>query len=243
MLRGVRTACFFAGWVVLTAFIGLFAPLLMPSQRASWWASRQWATATLWWLRICCGVRSVVQGAPASRLIASKHQSAWDTIMLWKQLGNPCFILKRELYWIPVFGWYLWRTGQIAIDRRNARGAMRHVLEQAQARHAQGRSIVIFPEGTRVQPSEDAAFHGGIARLSETLGEPVTPAALNAGYFWPKHRLQKSPGMAVLEFLPAMPAAAGSTGPWLAELKRAINAASDAIAPRANTASGNRTLP
>lgn len=231
MIGWLRTLVFFAGWTGFTAAFGVAALPLLVSQRSSWWAAQCWATITLAWLRLSCGIASEVRGLPASRLIASKHQSAWDTLMLWRTLKNPAFVLKRELYWVPIFGWYLWRTGQIAINRRDGRTAMQTMLEKAAQALKKGRSVVIFPEGTRVPPGEFLPFRAGIARLSLALHEPVTPVALNAGHFWPKHTVKKSPGRAVLEFMPPvdyhepMPA-------WLSALQDRINAQSAALAPR-----------
>lgn len=231
MIGWARTVIFLVGWMLMTSLVGLLALPTLLSARASCRAASLWAVCTLLWLRCCCGIRSEVRGVPASRLIASKHQSAWDTLMLWRALRNPAFVLKRELYWIPVFGWYLWRTGQIAINRRDGHAAMQRMLEKAGRAMQQGRSVVIFPEGTRVAPGKPAAFRPGIARLSMALNEPVTPVALNAGYFWPKHTIKKSYGTAVLHFLPPM-AYAEPLADWLGVLQDQVNAQSDALAPR-----------
>jgi 1-acyl-sn-glycerol-3-phosphate acyltransferase len=197
------------------------------SQRATWRVAHAWAALTLFWLRLSCGVRTQVRGREhkpvGGGLVACKHQSAWDTLVLWRTLKNPAFVLKKQLYLIPIFGWYLWRSGQIAIDRSAGREAMRSMLEQAQLLATQRRTIVIFPEGTRVPPGEEVPFHAGVARLSQALGLSVTPAALNGGLFWPKHSLKKFPGTAVLEFLPPQPAFSEPVAPWLAQLQRVVN--------------------
>lgn len=223
----IRTAIFFLGWIALTCACGiLFLPALL-SQRATWYVSGVWARITLAWLRVACGIQGQVRGQaflnpPA--LIASKHQSAWDTLMLWRVLGNPAFILKRSLYYIPIFGWYLARGGHIGIDRKAGREAMRTIFEQAPKLMAQGRSMVIFPEGTRIRPGQQKPFHAGVARISRALKIPVVPAALNAGSFWPKHTVIKYPGTAVLEFLPPVAACDENQLEWLGVLQRSINA-------------------
>lgn len=222
----IRTIIFMIGWTMLTVIFGiLFMPALI-TQRTTRRASVVWVRLTLAWARIACGIRSHVRGRQhlkTGMLVASKHQSAWDTLMLLNLLGEPAFILKRTLYLIPIFGWYLARGGHIAIDRNAGRDAMRNILEQAPKLVAQGRSLVIFPEGTRMQPGHEKPFRPGVARLSRSLGLGVVPVALNAGLFWPKHTLRKSPGDAVLEFLPPMEPCGEHTKEWLDALESAIN--------------------
>jgi len=227
MMASLRTAIFFVGWVAMTALLGAVALPVLLSQRATWRVAHAWTTLTLFWLRISCGVRTQVRGVEykpvGGALVACKHQSAWDTLVLWRTLKNPAFVLKKQLYLIPVFGWYLWRSGQIAIDRKAGRVAMRSMLEQGKLLAAQGRTIVIFPEGTRVPPGEALPFHAGVARLSQALGLCVTPAALNGGLFWPKHSVKKFPGTAILEFLPPQPVFVEPVAPWLVQLQHVVN--------------------
>jgi len=181
---------FVLGWTLLTLFCGVaFLPALI-SQRCSWGAARLWVALSLAWLRLSTGIRSEVVGAEycpsAGGLIAAKHQSTLDTLVLWRVLKNPAFVLKRELYYIPIFGWYLYRTGQLGIDRSAGRAALASITARAGHVLAQGRSIIIFPEGTRVPAGQLKPFHSGVARISAQLQLPVTPVALNHGRFWPK---------------------------------------------------------
>lgn len=234
----IRSAIFILGWTALTIVCGvLFLPALV-SQRATWFVSGIWAHITLAWLRISCGIRSHARGIEhlkAGTLVASKHQSTWDTLMLWNVLGNPAFILKRGLYFIPIFGWYLARGGHIGIDRKSGRNAMRTILEAAPKLMEQGRGLVIFPEGTRMRPGQQKPFHLGVARISHRLQLPVIPVALNAGYFWPKytHSLLKSPGDAVLEFLPPVAPCGEDQQAWVDALQGIINGRSAALAAAA----------
>ena len=227
MILWLRTGLFFAGWVIATLMIGLIALPALISQRATWGVAYHWAGFTLFWLCVSCGTRSSARGLEhlpqGAGLIASKHQSAWDTLMLWRLLKNPAFVLKRELYWIPIFGWYLWRAGQIGIDRSSGRDAVSRMLRGAKKVIAEGRCIIIFPEGTRVPPGEQKPFRTGVARVSESLQLPVVPAALNSGLFWPKYSLKKLPGEAVMEFLPAEPPFREPLEPWLQHLQQIIN--------------------
>ncbi len=223
----IRTVIFIGGWIIITVVCGVFFLPALISQRATWFVSGIWAHITLAWLRIACGIRSHVRGREHLRpgtLIASKHQSTWDTLMLWNVLGNPAFILKRGLYLIPIFGWYLARGGHIGIDRKSGRNALQTILDTAPKLMAQGRGLVIFPEGTRMRMAQEKPFHRGVELISHALQLPVTPVALNAGMFWPKFTvtLRKTPGDAVLEFLPPMPPANGDG--WLQQLQQIINA-------------------
>ena len=222
----LRTFLFFAGWMALTLLMGVLAIPTLVSQRAVWMAAHIWARLTLLWLRVACGITSQVQGLEHlrdARIVAANHQSAWDTLMLWCLLKHPVFVLKRELYWIPIFGWYLWRTGQIGINRAKPQGVIEQVVTSMQRYGAQGRVLVIFPQGTRVKPTDSKPFKHGIGRISAALQWPVVPASLNAGWFWPKRPLWKRPGAAVIAFAAAMPAPANThVAPWVATLEQGI---------------------
>jgi 1-acyl-sn-glycerol-3-phosphate acyltransferase len=227
----VRTGFFFLGWTLVTLAMGIAAlPLLLMPQRWIWSFNGAWAGFTLWWARVTCGIHSRIIGTPQGQLIASKHQSAWDTLMLWRIFKNPVFVLKRELYLVPVFGWYLWKSGQIAINRSDGRSAFEQIERQAPRLLEQGRSMIIFPEGTRVPVGQKKPFRTGIARVSARLGLPVVPVALNAGLYWPKRPLIKRPGTAALKFLAPMPVCDDDMSGWMAQLETAIETESAALA-------------
>ena len=229
-MNTLRTALFFAGWVPLTLALGIGALPALLRMEWTWRAADLWSEATLRWLRLACGIRSECRGGndlPQHRVIyASKHQSAWDTLMLWRTLHRPQFILKRELYLIPIFGWYLWRSGQIAINRAARKEAMAIIIARAQEAKRSARPLVIFPEGTRGKVGAVTTYRGGVAKLSHALGWPVIPVALNAGKFWPKRPIWKTPGTAVMEFLPPLPPCGEDKEAWLADLKQRIEEAS-----------------
>ena len=222
----LRTLIFFAGWFALTLAVGIAAIPALASQRAVWFASLAWARLTLIWLRITCGITSQVRGAEhlkGAKIVVCNHQSAWDTLMLWSMLKNPVFVLKRALFLIPIFGWYLKRTGQIGIDRAKPQGTIEQIIALMKHYETQGRVLVIFPQGTRVKPGDSKPFKHGIGRISAALGWPVVPAALNAGYFWPKKPIWKTSGTAVLEFLPPLPAPTGNhVSPWVNTLEKLV---------------------
>jgi 1-acyl-sn-glycerol-3-phosphate acyltransferase len=227
-MKRLRSIGFLICWGVWTCVAGMLGLPCMLSRRATWWLTDRWIDGTLWLLRRVCGVGVALQGAlPATPcIVASAHQSTLDTLLLWRRLPRPIFILKRELYWIPIFGWYLWRSGQIAINRRAKKKPMVQVLERIERAFAQGRSLVIFPEGTRMPPDRFKPYHRGVAMISAATQKPVQPVALNTGHYWPKRTILKTPGVATFRLLPpVMPCHAGHESEWLAMLQDSISAA------------------
>ncbi len=220
---------FFVLLMLMTLAVGVFLWPALFSRRASQILSQQWAQAALYLLRKTSGIQSHIRGyqhiSKTPVIYAVKHQSAWDTFMLRAMFGDATFVLKRQLYFIPVFGWFLWRTGNIGIDRKDGKNAMNEIITQSQKYVAEGRSIIIFPEGTRTQVGADTRYKMGITRLSEALQIPVVPVALNSGKYWPKSLLKKRSGNAVIEFLPAMPPAGSAKDAWLDDLKQRIETA------------------
>ncbi|MEL0013355.1 MAG: lysophospholipid acyltransferase family protein, partial [Alphaproteobacteria bacterium] len=185
----------------------LILPMLIGPPRLLLAYSRFWVRTSLWLLRITVGLthevrgREHIPGGPA--LFAVKHQSAWDTLTINLIVRDAAVVLKRELTWIPVFGWCLLRSRQIAIDREGGMSALRTMVAEARARLAEGRPIVIFPEGTRVAPGTRRPYHAGVAALNAALGDvPVVPVALNSGLFWPRRSLKLRSGIITVEFLP-----------------------------------------
>jgi len=142
---------------------------------------------------------------PGALLVASKHQSFWEAFTLLTLFDDPAFIVKRELMWIPFFGWLLWKADQVPVDRRAKGGAIAGMMERARAALAQGRQIVIFPEGTRTAPGAPPAYRGGLASLYAATGVSCLPIALNAGVFWPRRKFLRYPGTIVLEVLDPIP--------------------------------------
>ncbi len=161
--------------------------------------SNAWGTTNLWLLRVLCGLRYRVRGwenlPQTPCIIMAKHQSAWETIALRGLLpSNQCWILKRELLQVPVFGWALASMRPIAIDRGSGTKAIKQVIAQGTAALQEGRWIVVFPEGTRVAPGERGKYNIGGAMLAERSGFPILPIAHNAGVFWRRRALVKYPG-------------------------------------------------
>lgn len=164
----------------------------------------------LWLLKAVTGLRYEVVGrehlvAAGPCLIASKHQSAFETLALQVILDDPAIVLKRELTYIPVAGWTMARLKHIAIDRAAGAAALVGLVREAKARLADGRSVVIFPEGTRSAPFAAPDYKPGIVALYRALKVPCLPVALNSGLFWPRNSLWRLPGTITIEFLPPIP--------------------------------------
>lgn len=220
--------CFFI-WAMLSAV--LFAPLFIFSASAARKAGRPWALGALFLAKYICGITYEIRGRehmlPSPVIYASKHQSAWDTV-IFLTLLNPAYVLKRSLLLIPLWGWYLWRMEMIAIDRSAGASAMKHMLKQAKHALAGGREIVIYPEGTRTRPGATPHYHPGTTALYGFLDVPVVPVALNSGYYWGKDAFLKRPGKIILEFLP--PIAPGmKKSEFAATLEKTIETASQKL--------------
>ncbi len=159
----------------------------------------------MWGLKTIAGVGFEVRGrVPRDGVIvAAKHMSMWDTLALYLVLDDPAVVLKRGLAFIPFYGWYVMKAGSIAIDREGGAQALRRMAAKAKAVTAQGRSILIFPEGTRKKPGAPPDYKPGVAGLYGQLGVACVPAALNSGLFWTG--FVKRPGTIVLEFLAPIP--------------------------------------
>jgi 1-acyl-sn-glycerol-3-phosphate acyltransferase len=207
-MRPVLFTILFYGWTILAGLAVL--PLLLGPPRPLMAYSRFWIRGSLWLLRITVGLTHRVVGCEniptGPALFAVKHQSAWDTLAINLIIRDAAIVLKRELTWIPLFGWCLIRTRQIAIDRSGGMSALRGMVKAAQAALSDVRSIVIYPEGTRVAPGVRQPYHAGISALHGALDVPVVPVALNSGVFWPRRSLKLRPGVITIEFLPPLPA-------------------------------------
>jgi 1-acyl-sn-glycerol-3-phosphate acyltransferase len=228
-LRSLAFNVALIGWTALLGVVGLPALVGERATRRLGWL---WACGVLWLLRVLVGLDHELRGQrPAGpALYAVKHQSAWETIALHVLIPDCAFVLKRELLWIPVFGQYLHRTRMIAVDRKGGTRALRRLTDEAAARIAEGRSVVIFPEGTRTAPGETRPYHPGVAALYERLGVPVIPVALDSGRFWGRRSFVKRPGRIVVSFLDPIPPGLPRRD-LMARLQAAIEAGCAAIGP------------
>lgn len=165
---------------------------------------RLWALANEWTLRTICGLKLEIRGshnlAHGAALIASKHQSAWETISFLHILPAPAMVLKRELVFLPLFGWYAMRADHLQVNRSTGTTALRRLIIRARTAIAQGRQILIFPEGTRKSPGAPPDYRRGIVALYRDLKIPCVPVALNSGLFWKRRDWKRRPGTIIVEF-------------------------------------------
>ena len=194
-----------AFYVNLIAWLLAILPTLVMPRKAIIRVAQTWARSNLWLMRVIVGTKVEFRGReripPGGLLVAAKHQSFWETFALATLFDDPVFILKRELIWIPFFGWYLWKAGMVPVNRKAGSLALVEMNRRAREEVGRGRQILIFPEGTRRPPGAEPAYKFGIAHLYTTLGVPCLPVALNSGLFWPRRRFIRRPGTIVVEFL------------------------------------------
>jgi len=167
---------------------------------------KAWAAGVMWALKHIAGLSWEVKGLQnlpdRPCIFACKHQSAWETGIFYMLVGDPSYILKKELLSIPFFGWYIARGGAIAIDRKAGASALKRMISGTKDRLARGQNVVIFPEGTRAAPGKPGTYHPGVAALYKNIDAPLVPVALNSGLFWQRRSFLKRPGRITLEFLP-----------------------------------------
>jgi 1-acyl-sn-glycerol-3-phosphate acyltransferase len=197
----------------LLAWMIVFIPAYLIPRKAFLRIAQAWARSSLWLLKMIAGTGVEVRGRekipPGGLIVASKHQSLWETFALLTLFDDPAFILKRELMWIPLFGWYAWKADMVPVNRRSGSQALSEMNRRAKAEAARGRQILIFPEGTRRPPGAEPAYKFGVAHIYATLGAPCLPVALNSGLFWPRRSFLRRPGTITVEILdpiaPGMP--------------------------------------
>lgn len=224
----------FTGWLYLSMSIyavGL-SPALLTNHALAMGVIRLWAAFVLFGLRWICGVRVEVRGLEhrprGAALIAAKHQGMLDVIAPFTFLDDPCFVMKKELRPLPFFGWFAWKTKMIAVDRSGHARALKDMARQARARLAEGRQILIFPEGTRTAPGVPGDYKPGVAAIYRDLDGPCWPVATNSGACWPAHGFIRKPGLVVYEFLPPIPAGL-KRAEFMNQLESRIEAASTAL--------------
>lgn len=195
-----------AGSLAFAAFQFLFTVAFAPfavlcgvlPYRRRFGVISQWARVNLWMLERCCGLRAEVRGLEniprEAAIVLCKHQSAWETLALQRWFRPQVWVLKRELLWIPFFGWGLAMLRPIAIDRRSRRRAVDQIIAQGRQRLEDGCFVVIFPEGTRVPPGQRGRYKLGGAILAQHTGRDVVPVAHDAGHYWPRKSFLKYPG-------------------------------------------------
>ena len=210
-MTALRSIIFNVIFFVVTALSSILVgmPALLLPRRFAAIAIRIWARTILGALKWIVGLdwelRGDVRALAQPGVLAVKHQSAWDTIVFFAVASDPAYVLKKELQLIPFYGWVSLKAGMIGVDRGKAGAAIRSMAKGAKRAIAEGRQVVIFPQGTRVAPGAMAPYHPGVAALYGQLDVPVTPIALNSGLFWGRRSFVKRPGRIVVEILPPIP--------------------------------------
>lgn len=229
-IRSVICDVLVYGWMFVFGILA--APAAVVSRDATYWIMKTYSRNVFWLLRVVCGIRVEVRGAPPAPgeelVVASKHQSYLDILMLMHALPRGKYVMKREIMWTPILGFYALRIGAAPINR----GKGKEALESMSARLAEQRGekgqIVIYPQGTRIPPGVKAPYKIGAAVLTKRFNLPCVPAATNVGLCWPK-RGPKRPGLAVLEFLPVRIQPDGEPAEILAQMEAAIESASERL--------------
>jgi 1-acyl-sn-glycerol-3-phosphate acyltransferase len=192
-----------AFWVI----VGL-PTLLMPRWGAVLLA-QCWARSSIWLMRVICNTKVEYRGVEkipnGPLIVASKHQSMWETFALLQFFPQPLYILKRELKWIPFFGWYLIKTDMIGVIRGAGGRSLVEMARRAGEEVRRGRQLIIFPEGTRTAVDAPPRYKTGVAQVYVDCGVTCLPVAVNSGLFWPRRNFMRYPGTLVVEFLDPLP--------------------------------------
>jgi 1-acyl-sn-glycerol-3-phosphate acyltransferase len=206
MLMLVRSIVFNVLFYLNTLiFLMIALPTFVMPYRAIIRVAQAWGRVNLVLLRIVAGIDYEIRGREkipdGAILVAPKHQSAWETFALLPLFDNPTFILKRELQWIPIFGWLTIKGRMVPVDRSKGSQALIAMAERARIELADRRQLIIFPEGTRRPAGAEPRYKYGVAHLYAAEGVPCVPVALNSGLFWPRRSLRRFPGKIVVEIL------------------------------------------
>ena len=185
-----------------------FTPLAIINRSWAYRGIHTYCRYVRWTARWMVNLDSEIRGeVPTGEvLVASKHQSFFDIIMLVSVLPRPKFIMKKELRWAPIPGYYAWRIGCVMVDRGKRGGAIEKMKKDVANGMSLPGQLMIYPQGTRVAPGAKKSYKIGTAVLYEQLAQPCVPVACNVGVFWPRHGIYRKPGLAIVEFLPAIPA-------------------------------------
>lgn len=197
-------ACMYVAMLVLAI---VFFPYALFSRDGAYAACHTYCRWVIWSARWMVGLKVEVRGeAPTDEvMVAAKHQSFFDIIILFSALPRPKFIMKRELIWAPFIGQYALRLGCIPVDRGKRGAAIEKMLRDVKADRSLAGQLVIYPQGTRVAPGAYLPYKSGVGALYDQLGQPVVPAATNVGVFWPRIGIWRKPGLAVVQFLDPIP--------------------------------------
>ncbi len=217
-------------YLVMALMAVFFTPWALVDRSGAFAGVHTYCRWVRWTARWMVGLRSEIRGeVPTGEvLIAAKHQSFFDIIMLVSVVPRPKFIMKAELKWAPILGWYALRIGCVPVNRGKRGQAIKQMVADVAAGSALPGQLIIYPQGTRIAPGVKAQYKVGTGVLYEQLGQPLVPVAVNVGVFWPRHGIRRKPGLAVLEFLPVI-AAGRPVSDVMAEMETAIETASNRL--------------
>jgi 1-acyl-sn-glycerol-3-phosphate acyltransferase len=214
LLRWLLSAIFIVQMYVAMAVLAIgFAPWALFSRRGAYAAMHSYCRWVVFSLRLLCGLKCEVRGTPPTGecMIAAKHQSFLDIILIFRAVPAGKFIMKRELVFAPFLGQYALKIGCVPVNRGKRGAAITKMMADVAAGAAEPGQLIIYPQGTRVAPGDSRPYKVGTGLLYEQLGQPCYPVATNVGVFWPRRGILRHPGLAVVEFLP--PIAPGLTVP------------------------------
>lgn len=230
-VQWVRSLLFTVQMYLAMAVMGvLFLPWALVSRKGARIGCKAFCRWVRWSVHWMVGLKTEVRGTPpvGEVLIAAKHQSFLDIIMIFDSLPAGKFIMKRELMWAPVIGQYALRIGCVPVDRGKRGAAIRQMMEDVAKGAQEAGQIIIYAQGTRVAPGQKMPYKVGAGALYEQLGQDCVPAATNVGVFWPRRAIYRKPGVAVVEFLPAIPAGL-EKNVFMAQLEAEVEDASNAL--------------
>ena len=232
VVQYLRSIVFIVQMYIMLAVIsvGLFPVALIGGRDGAIWVCRaycKWVCHSARWI---VGLRTEIRGEVPSGdvMVASKHQSFLDILMIYAAVPRGKFIMKKELVWTPFVGWYAYLIGCIPVDRGKRGAAVRSMLAKAKDSRMAGGQLIIFPQGTRVAPGVKREYKIGAGALYRQMQQPCVPAATNVGVFWPRHGILRKPGVAVIEFLPVIPPGL-KVSEFMGRLEAEIEPASDAL--------------
>lgn len=240
-LAAVRSAVFYA-WMGITVVpwaLALMLVSLMAPRTTVWWCAVSWFRVVLFGCRWILGIQVRVQGLEnlprdSTAVLLSKHQSTLETLLLPTLVAHPlAFVFKRELLRIPFFGWSMARLNMIHIDRESRAASMKSIISQGSALLAQGTSVILFPEGTRVAPGQRGTYQTAGTRLAVEAGVPVVPIAVTAGTCWPRAVLQKRAGVVDVSFGTPIPSQGKEPRALMREVEEWIEAEMQRLEPEA----------
>lgn len=244
LIRSLLFNTAFYAWMILVMLV--IIPAFFLPARLTWFFIRIWVSGNLWLQKVIIGNRIVFRGLEnipdGGFIVASKHQSFWEAFAFVSLFPKPSYIYKRQLGWIPFFGWYLIKFGMIPVNRGGKSAAIKELQVRVGEAVSKGRQVIIFPEGTRRTPGDDPSYKYGVSHLYHELGCPCLPIAVNSGLFWPRRTFLRQAGTIVIDIQPLIGPGLDKRA-FLADLSSTIDQASNKLILEALEENPNLDLP